>query len=133
MNASDTVDAEQPAPGAITGALRLALPAGTGRLVQNELATRLQEGLLLALAMCAVASFVLIGWRDRAIRVLPMDPGSIATRMALFEGSELVGRLRREGGGGDGGGDKGARHGVWEGPMFGLRWLGRGGGLDNGR
>jgi len=94
---ADAVDPDQPAPRPITGAVVLEQPAGRARLVQNEVATRLLEGLLIALVVCAVVSFWLVGWRDRTIRVLPEDPGSVAAVMALFEGSELVGQLRGDG------------------------------------
>lgn len=118
---ADAADPNQPAPGAITGAVVLSQPAGRARLVQNEVATRLLEGLLIALAVCAVVSFWLVGWRDRTIRVLPGDPGSVAAVMALFEGSELVGRLR---------GDTDSQK-VRDGERFGLRWWERGWGWGN--
>ncbi|KAK4444039.1 hypothetical protein QBC34DRAFT_361001 [Podospora aff. communis PSN243] len=63
-------------------------------LVQSELSTRLLEVLLLLMAVCAVVSFWLDGMGER-VRVLPVDPGSVAARMALLGGSELVERLQR--------------------------------------
>ncbi|GME65618.1 hypothetical protein CH63R_03176 [Neofusicoccum parvum] len=69
------------------------------RLVQNAVSTRLLEGLLLALALCALLYFALDGGAGGGARVLPIDPGSVGARMALFAGSGLVGRLREGGGG----------------------------------
>ncbi|KAF9632821.1 hypothetical protein BFW01_g3684 [Lasiodiplodia theobromae] len=114
------------------------------RLVQSTISTRLLEALLLTMALCAAASRVLTttttrdgGWRGR---VLPRDPGSVAAKMGLLAGSELVERLRdevvmRRGGrsgvgedGGDGGGDDAVREAEraavvgLEGHLFSLGW-----------
>jgi hypothetical protein len=89
----------------------VSVPAGRGRgrLVQSAVATRVLEGLLVCLAVCAGVSF----WVLRGTEgILPVDPGSVAGRMGLLVGSGLVERLRREGGWGEG----------LEGERFGLGW-----------
>lgn len=115
------------------------------RLVQSTVSTRLLEALLLAMALCAAVSRVLTTWfcgdgRGWRGRVLPRDPGSVAAKMGLLAGSELVERLRDEvvvrrggriGAGEDGedGGDDAVRGEAeraavvgLEGHLFSLRW-----------
>jgi len=90
----------RPTPGPITGMIRKELPLGRARLVQSELSTRLLEGLLAALVLCSGLSWWLVGRGGRGIKrgeILPLDPGSVAAKMALLAGSELVERLGREG------------------------------------
>lgn len=68
----------QPANGTVTDRSRL-------RLMQNEVSTRLLQGLLGAMALCLVAESLL----GRGARIIPRDPGSIASRMAYFAGGQL--------------------------------------------
>ncbi|KAB2572952.1 hypothetical protein DBV05_g8395 [Lasiodiplodia theobromae] len=56
------------------------------RLVQSALATRMLEGALAAMALCATIHFALMP----KTRLLPYDPDSIAAKMKLFAGSRLV-------------------------------------------
>jgi len=87
----DAAKAGNPIPArTVKAVMKVPLPAGQGRLVQSEISTRLLEALLLALAVCAAISFWLMG--DG--KVVPVDPGSIAARMALLAGSELVAKVR---------------------------------------
>jgi hypothetical protein len=65
----------------------------TFRLVQNGISTRILQGLLAALTACCIASAVMAGRPPD----LPMSPGSIAGRMHLLAGSDLLERLRRLG------------------------------------
>lgn len=115
------------------------------RLVQSAVSTRLLEGLLLAMALCAAVSRVLTTYDRRWRRVvLPKDPGSVAAKMGLLAGSELVERLRDEvvvrSGAGDGGGDavreaeRAAVAGL-EGHLFSLGWWDcrKEGGVEGGR
>ncbi|KAK4448875.1 hypothetical protein QBC34DRAFT_438656 [Podospora aff. communis PSN243] len=105
------MDPEQPQPqgGTINGTLFLQPPPGRARLVQNEIPTRVLEGVLITLLVLAAASFALVGWRDRAVRVLERDPGSIAARIGLWVGSGFVEEMRN--------GKK-----RWEGRRFKLGW-----------
>ncbi|EOD47958.1 hypothetical protein UCRNP2_5292 [Neofusicoccum parvum UCRNP2] len=59
------------------------------RLVQSPIATRILEGVLLAMALCAGLHF----WLTPETRILPKDPGSVAAKMSLFAGSKLVRRI----------------------------------------
>lgn len=68
----------QPATGTVTDGSRL-------RLIQNEVSTRVLQGLLGAMVLCLVAETIMV----RGGRVIPRDPGSIASRMAYFAGGEL--------------------------------------------
>jgi hypothetical protein len=65
----------------------------TFRLVQNGISTRILQGLLAALTACCIASAVMAGRPPD----LPMSPGSIAGRMQLLAGSDLLERLQRLG------------------------------------
>jgi hypothetical protein len=116
-------DDGRPAPGSgrIEGVVSVPAGRGRGRLVQSAVATRVLEGLLVCLAVCAGVSF----WVLRGTEgILPVDPGSVAGRMGLLVGSGLVERLRREGGWGEG----------WEGERFALGWWEREGeGEEKGR
>ncbi|KAK1751052.1 hypothetical protein QBC47DRAFT_364602 [Echria macrotheca] len=83
----------RPNPGPITGTIRAQLPAGRARLVQNELSTRLLEGLLAALVVFAGASWFILGREGAGVKrgeVLPLDPGSVAGRMALLAGNKEI-------------------------------------------
>ncbi|KAL1614280.1 hypothetical protein SLS54_009847 [Diplodia seriata] len=62
------------------------------RLVQNAVSTRILEGALLFMAVCAGLSFLL----ERETRILPRNPGSVGSAMGLFAGSELLQILARE-------------------------------------
>lgn len=68
----------RPAMGTVTDRSRL-------RLIQNEVSTRVLQGLLGVMALCMVAETIMV----RGGRVIPRDPGSIASRMAYFAGGEL--------------------------------------------
>ncbi|KAK3326722.1 hypothetical protein B0H66DRAFT_551574 [Apodospora peruviana] len=123
-------DKEAPLPGQkqIDATAVVPKPLGRAMLIQNELPTRLLEGFLLCMALAAVVSFWLVGMGKRT-RVLPLDPGSVAARMALLAGSELVDRLEKE---------DGHKYERWkerdllEGRRFGLRWWDSGRGDETG-
>ncbi|KAL2279072.1 hypothetical protein FJTKL_13649 [Diaporthe vaccinii] len=59
------------------------------RLIQNTVSTRILEGLLAVMGACLVASTAL----GRGARVIPRDPGSVASRMAYFAGGEVWRRV----------------------------------------
>lgn len=63
----------QRATGTVTDRTRL-------RLKQNAVSTRILQGLLGVMGACLIASTAL----GRGARVIPRDPGSIASRMAYF-------------------------------------------------
>lgn len=71
-----------PATGNVTDRTRL-------RLIQNTVSTRILEGLLAVMGACLVASTAL----GRGARVIPRDPGSVASRMAYFAGGEVWRRV----------------------------------------
>lgn len=62
------------------------------RLVQNAVSTRLLEGILLFMAICAGVSFFL----ERSTRILPKNPASIASAMSLFADSDLLQTISQE-------------------------------------
>lgn len=68
----------QPVMGKVTDRTRL-------RLVQNEISTRVLQCILGLMAVCLVAASVL----DRGVRIIPRDPGSVASRMAYFAGGAM--------------------------------------------
>lgn len=68
----------RPATGTVTDRTRL-------RLIQNVASTRILQGLLGVMGACLVAATAL----GRGARVIPRDPGSIASRMAYFAGGEV--------------------------------------------
>lgn len=72
----------QPATGTITDRTRL-------RLIQNTVSTRILQGLLGVMGACLVASTAM----GRGARVIPRDPGSIASRMAYFADGEVWRRV----------------------------------------
>lgn len=72
----------QPATGTVTDGTRL-------RLIQNTVSTRILQGLLAVMGACLVASTAL----GRGARVIPRDPGSVASRMAYFAGGEVWRRV----------------------------------------
>lgn len=72
----------QPINGTVTDRTRL-------RLIQNAVSTRILEGLLAVMGACLVASTAL----GRGARVIPRDPGSVASRMAYFAGGEVWRRV----------------------------------------
>lgn len=55
------------------------------RLVQNEVSTRILQGLLITMALCVVVSCIL----EPHTKILPKDPGSIASKMSLFADGEV--------------------------------------------
>lgn len=67
-----------PATGTVTDRTRL-------RLKQNAVSTRILQGLLGVMGACLVASTAL----GRGARVIPRDPGSIASKMAYFADGEV--------------------------------------------
>lgn len=67
-----------PANGTVTDRTRL-------RLIQNPVSTRILQGLLGVMGACLVASTAL----GRGARVIPRDPGSVASRMAYFAGGDV--------------------------------------------
>ncbi|GME57882.1 hypothetical protein GTA08_BOTSDO01504 [Neofusicoccum parvum] len=92
------------------------------RLVQSRVSTALLEAALLLMVGCAVVGLV-VGREE--VRVLPRDPGSVASKMSLLAGSGLVERVRE---GGWKGGEKDVARRL-DGEEFGLGWWdGRGGG-----
>lgn len=66
------------ATGTVTDRTRL-------RLVQNAASTRILQSLLGVMGACLVAATAL----GRGARVIPRDPGSIASRMAYFAGGDV--------------------------------------------
>jgi hypothetical protein len=56
------------------------------RLKQSELSTRLLQGLLALLFLCAVVAYTNLGPR----RILPRNPTSIASLASLMAGSEIL-------------------------------------------
>jgi len=109
-------------PRTVRATVNIPAAEGRGRLIQTEMSSRLLEVLLLCLVICTGVSLVLE--RRNGVdtgRILPVDPGSIAARMSLLSGSELVKRLRRDG------------ESTFEGARFRLGWWegrGRSGGED---
>lgn len=71
-----------PATGTVTDRTRL-------RLKQNAISTRILQGLLGVMGACLIASTAL----GRGARVIPRDPGSIASRMAYFADGEVWRRV----------------------------------------
>lgn len=71
-----------PPTGTVTDRTRL-------RLIQNPVSTRILQGLLGVMEACLVASTAL----GRGARVIPRDPGSVASRMAYFAGGEVWRRV----------------------------------------
>lgn len=71
-----------PATGTVTDRTRL-------RLIQNAVSTRILQSLLGVMGACLVASTAL----GRGARVIPRDPGSIASKMAYFADGEVWRRL----------------------------------------
>lgn len=67
-----------PAAGIVTDDTRL-------RLTQSAVSTRILQGLLGVMAVCLIAESVL----GRGARVIPRDPGSVASRMVFFAGGAL--------------------------------------------
>lgn len=61
------------------------------RLKQSAISTRILEVLLLLMVVCAVASLVLT---RGAVRILPKEPGSVASKMSLLAGSKFLDILR---------------------------------------
>lgn len=59
------------------------------RLIQNAAPTRVLQGLLAVMGACLVASTAL----GRGERVIPRDPGSVASQMAYFAGGEVWQRV----------------------------------------
>lgn len=61
------------------------------RLVQHGISTRLLEGILAAMFLCAVIAYTSI-WRDTkgTRRILPKSPYTIASTASLFAGAELL-------------------------------------------
>lgn len=62
------------------------------RLSQSVISTRILEVALLLMSICAVISWIFTPSK----RILPRDPGSIAAKMSLFAGSELLEKLAEE-------------------------------------
>lgn len=71
-----------PATGTVTDRTRL-------RLEQNVVSTRVLQGLLGVMGACLIASTAL----GRCARVIPRDPGSIASRLAYFADGEIRRRV----------------------------------------
>jgi Protein of unknown function (DUF3433) len=61
------------------------------RLVQFDISTRILQGLLAALFICAVVAYAIL-WKSTGgtRRILPHDPGSIAMIASLLAGSEIL-------------------------------------------
>lgn len=72
----------RPATGTVTDRTRV-------RLVQNAVSTRILQGMLTVMGACLIATTAL----GRGARVIPRDPGSIASRMAYFAGGEVWRRV----------------------------------------
>ncbi|GME31222.1 uncharacterized protein LTHEOB_12502 [Neofusicoccum parvum] len=118
--------ASAPATGTLTDSTRL-------RLVQSGVSTRVLEGLLAAMVLCAGAAFAL----ERRTRILPKDPGCVAAVMALVAEGEVWRRVVPVGAERWGDGEV-ERRGVFAGWLFSLGWWGGEGerrrfGVDVGR
>ncbi|KAK3313653.1 hypothetical protein B0H66DRAFT_594509 [Apodospora peruviana] len=86
------------------------------RLVQNEVSTRILEVLLFALLLCGMVITWMVPTKELQ---LPLAPSSIAARMSLIAGSELVERLKRSRNG-DLGGPEGDS--MFKDESFALHW-----------
>jgi hypothetical protein len=62
------------------------------RLLQNEVSTRILQGLLACMVICAIVSLS----TARLSKILPKNPCSIAAQASLVAGSEMVSRLPPE-------------------------------------
>jgi hypothetical protein len=106
----------RPAPGDMSSRTRMgSVTDGSQlRLTQSLYSTRGLQALLVAMMLCAGVSIVLERRHDgKTTRILPMDPGPLAAKMALLAGSRFVERLRQ------GGEDQ--EH-LLEGEILALRW-----------
>lgn len=91
------------------------------RLVQSAISTRILEGLLAAMWLCAVTAFILFDSRE----LLPKNPCSIAAQASLFADSELLGLIPH---GAEGLSDKELLQiQPFKGYFFSLGWWGHGG------
>ncbi|KKY18655.1 hypothetical protein UCDDS831_g05937 [Diplodia seriata] len=88
------------------------------RLQQSAVSTRILEGFLALLAVCAIVAF----WLNRPTRVLLEDPSNIAARMRLFSESSLLAMVPAEDGGGLWDVDGEGRERWFAGKTFGLGW-----------
>ncbi|KAK8209451.1 hypothetical protein IWZ01DRAFT_483362 [Phyllosticta capitalensis] len=86
------------------------------RLQQSPISSRILEGLLAFMVVCAGISFLLGG----GTKVLREDPGSIGAKMRLFVGSEMIKRFPE--GAGDWDEKDLLKSGIFEGAVFRLGW-----------
>ncbi|KAK8232137.1 hypothetical protein HDK90DRAFT_467330 [Phyllosticta capitalensis] len=92
------------------------LPEARFRLQQSPISSRILEGLLAFMVVCAGISFLLGG----GTKVLREDPGSIGAKMRLFVGSEMIKRFPEGAGNWD---EKDLlKSRIFEGAVFRLGW-----------
>ncbi|OJD30880.1 uncharacterized protein BKCO1_5400068 [Diplodia corticola] len=99
------------------------------RLVQSAVSTRILEGLLAAMFVCAALTFALLDTK----KVLPKNPCSVAAMASLLAGSKLLAAIPE---GAEWMSDRQLRQkGVFEGMVFSMGWWGDGSGVsdDDGR
>lgn len=87
------------------------------RLLQDGTSTRVLEGLLVTMAVCAVMAYWMLGTGVREL--VMMQPGSIAAAAALIAGSEMVRESPVVGG-------RGEFKEGFEGYLFSLGWWDKG-------
>ena len=85
------------------------------RLKQSAISTRILEGLLAGLSLCAMVTFYLMDTR----RLLPNNPSNITAVASLLKGSDMLDVIRREG-------RQPGQHESWDGYFFSLGWWGSG-------
>lgn len=101
---------EAPAPATLTVPRRV-------RLLQSAVSTRILEGLLAALALCAVVAYAALETRE----VLPKNPCSVGAVASLVASGEMLGKCFPEGAEWVGPAERRAK-GAWEGVVVSLGW-----------
>ncbi|KAL1637331.1 hypothetical protein SLS58_009340 [Diplodia intermedia] len=93
------------------------------RLFQNAVSTRILEGVLAAMVVCAIIHFILAP----NTKILPKDPGSIAAKMSLFADSQMLAQMPEAAGGpGNGASGRECLRDAFKGQTFSLGWWGGG-------
>ncbi|KKY26398.1 hypothetical protein UCDDS831_g01473 [Diplodia seriata] len=93
------------------------------RLFQNAVSTRILEGVLSAMVVCAIIHFILAP----NTKILPKDPGSIAAKMSLFVDSQMLAQMAEATGEpGNGANGRERLRDAFKGQTFSLGWWGGG-------
>ncbi|KAL1616575.1 hypothetical protein SLS54_008310 [Diplodia seriata] len=93
------------------------------RLFQNAVSTRILEGVLAAMVVCAIIHFILAP----NTKILPKDPGSIAAKMSLFADSQMLAQMpEATGEPGNGANGRERLRDAFKGQTFSLGWWGGG-------